>query len=55
MYATQSFILLHSSGIIRIYILRILPKYKEKENIKYKYKIQLQKSIHTVISFNITK
>ena len=53
MYATQSFMLLHSSVIIHIYIFWILSKNKQKENIKYKHKIQLQTSIHTIISFHI--
>ena len=55
MYATQSFMLLYSSAIIHIHIFWILSKNKQKENIKYKHKIQLQTSIHTIISFHIAQ
>ena len=53
MYAAQSFMLLHSLGISHIQIFYILSKYKQKENIKDKYKIQLHISIHAPISFYI--
>ena len=53
MYATQSFTLLHASGIIRIHIFWVLSKYKQKENIKYKYKIYSYKH-QSILSFLLT-
>ena len=53
MNVTQSFMLLHSSSIIRIHILWILSKYKQKENLDINTKCSYKTSIYTVILFYI--
>ena len=53
MYATQSFMVLHSSGIIHTHIFGILSKCKQKQNITYKYKIYSYKH-HSRLSLSFT-